>query len=232
VTVHPPDSREGRPDQETASRITTSNDEPSLTRPTINLPQLTALIGVDEQVRGVDVRVQAPVLSGYTRAILAEEHQLDLRLMAEANVTISQIRAEVAAMDADQVEQVLMAGYRWRHYWRPDQVQLREELEGIARRRLDIESSHEISRMVGDRSQAPSFADLQRLRAVPVTPVPCHGCDRCKRCDQFLGRCRQVVSIGHPLPRPLEAWCARHMPGSEKPAYCLQHRPDEGQVAA
>jgi hypothetical protein len=46
-----------------------------------------------------------------------------------------------------------------------------------------------------------SYDELQRLRSIPVTPLRCgqHGC-------------RQVISVVHPLPDPLVAYCSAHQP--------------------
>lgn len=176
-------------------------------------------------------RLPMPAVHEYTRQVLREAHERDLRLVVEAGGTLADIRAEIDKMTPDQIEQALIAGFRWRHYWRPAQVALRAELEATARRRLMVESSHEISRMVGDLSGRPTFADLQALRSIPATPLNCKGADRCGRCGKLLARCRQVVTVEPPLPEGLLAYCPRHEPGNERAAWCLEHRP-ELQVAA
>jgi hypothetical protein len=220
-------SRPGTATEPTSTRILTTpptgNVESDGSSPTVEVPT-----GDLDALRALLLRRPRP--STYTAQLLAEAAEADRRLVVETGYTSLGIQQWIERATPDQLEQAVTAGFRWARYWRPASVLWREELEARERARLAIESSHEISRLIG--TIGPSHAELQRLRAVSAWTYPCNGSDRCAECDVFLRHCKIVVTLFERLTADGRAWCERHEPGREKPAWCMQHRPSIREAAA
>jgi hypothetical protein len=108
---------------------------------------------------------QPPALSVTTQDVLAAAARRDQRLCAEAGAPLTDLRDAYAAMDPDQRAALMVDGFRWRHYWRPEATALRAELEQAERRRVMAESSAAIA--AAHTPYGPTSAEVRRRRYPP-----------------------------------------------------------------
>jgi hypothetical protein len=123
-------------------------------------------------------RAGPPPVSAYTRKLLDEAIEVDRRLVVETGYDLLDIRSEIAAMPSDEVEEVVIDGFRWRYYWRPENVLWRQETEARERARVAIEISHDLAGAMRWSGIGPTHAQLAKLRATPawVRSCPWAGC--------------------------------------------------------
>lgn len=107
----------------------------------------------------------APVLSDASQEILADAAERDRQLRRETGHDWWALAALVDELDADELTELCIDGYRWRWYVRPAAVLWRAEREAAGRRRLMVDASHAISGMLG--RVGPSWAEMQRRRYPP-----------------------------------------------------------------